>query len=645
MAARGSTALQFVPAEVYQADSPPENPAVGQLWRNTGVTPNELLAWTGKGTDAARRYAASRSGIAVAFEDLSDDRALKVTVQTVAAQAGSGAPSPDNARAISGRPSAAVTLNGVGVALTPGGPLYGLVGAEDEIASDGGEIHRTRYLELNGSEGWSDVGFAASGYFSTPLPAAAGASPLPLCSRFEPVASAAPDSNRVVLSGSELRIYPSDAVASTKAAFLSWLAANNVQVLYPLASPVSEAGQAVPMVGRAGVNTVSCDGAAVLVEYAGSGWAALGATQRFQAESVAITPEEGLRVDTTLVSADGAHQVPTYFNARGTKYGLFRASDGVMILGGMVLPSGQPAGVAGALVSPGATGETRIEIETASSGSGQARVDTAALHLVQPSLEGATDLNPAPTGEKVPVWFEAVRTTLLDADSRYIDNYNASIKALGSVQLAALNEGGGTLAWLIVERTAEGGLVHTDGAYAATDSRRTLANFAPRIQMSMPTSESIVYNATARRYMPDWKDIDDEYGRFQTFKGGNQSARDVGIVIQAPGFYRFVFNADLEGGSGSSGVVLLINRMPWNWMPPTTRNYCLDTDFAPSSGPARIEYHRATSAPVGSSVVTCLQVSEMWCEYGDKILPVVTMVSTSKTLLSMDTFFSAQRVG
>jgi hypothetical protein len=418
-----------------------------------------------------------------------------------------------------------------------------------------------------------------------------------------------------------------------------------VQGLYDLATPATVTNAPTPINGLDGANTVTSSGASLVVSYTGSGWVALGAVQRVAVESVSITPEQGLRVDTVLQSSDGAHQVPTYFNARGSKYGLFRTSDGVMILGGMVLPNGQSAGIAGALVSPGSTGETRIEIETTSEGSGQTRVDTAALHLVQPSLEGASDVNPAPTGEMVPVWFEAARTTLVDGTGRYIDNYKGAIKALGSLRLIAQNEGGQEFAWLMLEHTPEGGLLHAGGAYSASDPERTLSNFAPRIQMSAPTSESIVYNATAWRYMLDWKAIEDNYGRFETFKGGNLSARDVGIVIQVPGYYRFVFHVDLEQASSSSGAVLHINRMPPDWSPPSNRDYCTDADLTPPSGPARITYRRAASAPLNASTTTCELVADMWCADGDRVLPVAAMAAASKTLVSAGTFFSAQKIG
>jgi uncharacterized protein YjbI with pentapeptide repeats len=71
----------------------PSSPAVGQSVIYTGATPNEYLQWTGKGINPTqRRYAASKTGAAVAIADLSDDRKLGVTVKTVAKQA-AGLPS------------------------------------------------------------------------------------------------------------------------------------------------------------------------------------------------------------------------------------------------------------------------------------------------------------------------------------------------------------------------------------------------------------------------------------------------------------------------------------------------------------------------------------------------------------------------
>ncbi len=799
MAVRGSTVMQFAPSEVYQSATPPESPAVGQLWRNTGVTPNELLAWKGLSVGNARSYPGIESGMTVSFEDLSDDRTLGVTVKAVASQAGSGAPSPTNIRAIGGKSSVkvvrtgknilkpgttmtsagvtttvavdgTVTLNGTctgaagtptlftvqmgvflngqftfsannpaahgsdlqmrlmqdgssqvaspltnftltsigskltftlsnqyvwGYAIRVGGgatynnvvirpqleagadatafeaysgkdytlipslALYGMAGAEDEIASDGHGLYRTELKTLAGTQPCSyhasqptNANYARFGLTAGIKPGSVG-----LCSHFQWASisqstatdaigqDGASDIGFVIMKARMSGWSDAWAPAQKVAAFQAWLAAENtagtpVKVLYQRASNLEASAAPVRISGAGGRNLVASDGATVSVAYTGSGWAALGAVQRMAIESVSISPEEGLRVDTVLSSADGAHQVLTFFNARGARYGLFRSSDGMMILGGMVLPNGQPAGVAGALVSPGAAGETRIGIETAASGSGQARVDTAALHLVQPSFMRATGPDFAPTGETTPVKIEAVRSTLLNAQSECVDNYSVSIKALNALRLIAMGEGGTELAWLLVQRSPEGSTIYTDGAYSASDSARTLSNFAPMIHMSMPTGESIVYNATARRYMLDWKTIGDGYGRYGSFKGGNQSLRDVGIVIRESGYYRFVFHADLEQASSSSGAVLTINRMPAEWTPPTSRDYATDADLT-----TRIAYRRAASAPLSASSTTCSLVADLWCFSGEKILPVVSMAAASKMLVSAGTFFTAQKIG
>jgi len=797
----------------YAGDAPPASPAVGQMWRNTGATPNELLAWTGKGTSNARRYAASKSGAAVTIEDLSDsdDRALDVTVKTIAGQtvteagqnicpttaslkwtlfggayrdsngyivlpdtgsnasiilywgkaskalsagvlcqsgnAGAGvhvslayydanmsplspggngwanplgttadvwkhfefwddgsdyatsrgngvfvelkimrsveyaaqpyrfrdpyfgvtasespvafvpqSPSPEYPAPISGNAAVSINVNGTQAALALQSMLYGLTGAEDERGTGGQEIHRTKLLTLTGAEDWSSD-FSPDGSLYVVLgglPSAAGWLSGTTCSHFPIRGEGLP---RSYITGSDLSIFlvlPNSTVGnefiSDLASWKSWLAAQAaagtpVQLLYNVATPTTITHAATPITGADGVNAITSTGASVTVEYTGSGWEAVGALQRLSVESVSITPEEGLRVDTVLQSADGAHQIPTYFSARGAKYGLFRSSDGAMILGGMVLPNGQPSGVAGAIVSPGSSGDSRIVVETASEGSGHARVDTAALHLVQPSFQGATDLNPAATGEKVPVWIEAVRSTVQNANSEYVDNYNAAVKALSSMRLVAMNESGNELSWLLLQRTSEGSTIYTDGAYDGSDKARTLANFTRCMRMRMPASESIVFSATARRYMLDWKTIEDDYQKYTTFKGGSASARDVGIVIQSSGFYRFVFHVDLDQASSSSGVMIHVNRMPSDWTPPTTRDYCTDADLTPSSGPARIAYRRAASAPLNATVTICELVADLYCSYGDKILPVVATAVASKTLVSEDTFFTAQRIG
>jgi hypothetical protein len=628
--------MQFAPSEVYQSDTPPENPVVGQLWRNTGVTPNELLAWNGKGASNARSYAVNKNAPTIRIEDLSDRRAIAVTTGAAATVRRTGKNLLTK--------SATITNAGVTCTVAEDGTIS-LTGTCSLSAGSPALIQIQMGYYLSGLHTFSAGNTVAYGAdLQLRLLQSAGTAVSSPGTNFPANSIGAKNTftltNQFVY-GYGIRVQGGVTYAATLKPQLETGAEATAYEAPMHETYTADASGNVEIIGTSGVNCVVSSGLSIAAAYTGSGWEALGAVQRVAVEAVSISPEEGLRVDTVLTSPDGAHQVPTFFNARGARYGLFRTSDGMMILGGMVLPNGQSAGVAGALVSPGAAGETRIGIETASSGTGQVRVDTAALHLVQPSFDGATGPDFAPTGEKTPVKIEAVRSTLLDGQSQCVDNYSVSIKALNALRLIVMGDGASELAWLTVQRGSEGSTIYTDGAYSASDSARTLSNFAPMIHLSMPTGESIVYSTTARRYMLDWKTIGDDYDRYATLKGGNQSLRDVGIVIRESGYYRFAFHADLEQASSSSGAVLTINRMPEGWTPPTTCDYCVDADLLPT----RLAYRRAASAPLNANVTTCGLVADMWCFGGEKILPVVSMVSASKMLVPSGAFFTAQKIG
>ncbi len=153
MAARGSTVMQFIPSEITQAAALPDNPTVGQLVQFTGVTPNELLMWTGKGINPTqRRYAASIGGNQVEIPDMSDDYALSVTVKNIATQAGSGTASPTNVRAISGKSS--LTVRRAGKNLFPTRENQTINGVTKNVNSDGevtlnGTASATTWFTMN----------------------------------------------------------------------------------------------------------------------------------------------------------------------------------------------------------------------------------------------------------------------------------------------------------------------------------------------------------------------------------------------------------------------------------------------------------------------------------------------------------------
>jgi len=256
-------------------------------------------------------------------------------------------------------------------ALIPDAPLYGWGSVQDHVGTDGLAAHYTGYYELDGN---TDLhgGTVYPNCVSFDIILSTAAAPgnaNAICSHFErgyhnndvPHFYTGDSGARFYVPKSKLTTYD---LAGVKA----WLDAQKnagtpVQVVYQLANPVYAAVAPVAITGVDGTNTVTSDGASVSVAYTGSGWAAVGNVQRVAVESVSITPEQGLRVDTVLTSADGSQQVPTYFNARGARYGLFRASDGKLINGAKALPSGRAVGVTEALMHPDAPDGTMFLME------------------------------------------------------------------------------------------------------------------------------------------------------------------------------------------------------------------------------------------------------------------------------------------
>ena len=108
----------------------------------------------GKGTQVDRTYPVSLSGASVAFEDLSDNRALGVTVKTVASQT-AGAISPSTPRAISGK--ASIKVRRAGKNLFDPGVTATLNGITKTVNADGSVV-------LNGTA-------SATAIFSVPLAA------------------------------------------------------------------------------------------------------------------------------------------------------------------------------------------------------------------------------------------------------------------------------------------------------------------------------------------------------------------------------------------------------------------------------------------------------------------------------------------
>ncbi len=166
-----------------------------------------------------------------------------------------------------------------------------------------------------------------------------------------------------------------------------------------------------------------------------------------------------------------------------------------------------------------------------------------------------------------------------------------------------------------------------------------LGMLMPLCLLSSPTAEDLVYNSTFRWWLFDWKTIR-KNGAFATFKGGVSSARDVGVVIPADGFYRLHFNINLEKASSDSAMGVAILRMPPKWKPPTEVNYMIESDIS-----TRLDrYWRLFKSWSATNTFGAVS-GVMWCNEGDKVLPTAYTVNVSKTVNSLLTSFSVQRVG
>ena len=158
--------------------------------------------------------------------------------------------------------------------------------------------------------------------------------------------------------------------------------------------------------------------------------------------------------------------------------------------------------------------------------------------------------------------------------------------------------------------------------------------------MRDPTEEDIVYNATTRFWLFDWKTLEVN-GSFPTLKGGTSNLRNVGVVIPVTGFYRMTFGILLSKSSSESGTGAYIIRMPSSWAPSSARNYMLDAEWTGTVLQRAITFGSAYTA-TNTSAVVC---ADMKCNAGDKVLPTAYMSAASKTINANYTQFSIQRVG
>lgn len=165
----------------HYGDTPPSAPIPeGKVWIDSGVDPIAVRRWIGSDLPVERSYTDTITSVStpVISIDNSDGHVYVIALEAgcISIQSGSGNPSPENVRTISGRTEIEIQASadqdysaiiGVG-SVIPATALYGVEGAEDSVSvGSKGDVlvtHRTAVKVLDGTEAWVDgFGIATSG--------------------------------------------------------------------------------------------------------------------------------------------------------------------------------------------------------------------------------------------------------------------------------------------------------------------------------------------------------------------------------------------------------------------------------------------------------------------------------------------------
>ena len=221
-----------------------------------------------------------QSGSTVTISDGIDGHALDVIASWTPTQAGSGDPSPENIRPISGRDKITLTRTAGSdtqtATLSLPETIYG-----GNVDQDGNGVKEWALLTLDGTESWRIGGIASDKsdwfYQSPRITDAVNTVPSQssqLCSHYPYSAIA----NNNTLTGcaviwGQIRVRWGDTIPDNTDAWKSFLAAQKaagtpVQVAYKLASPTTfTATGAKTITAKSGVNTVFSDADSVTVKY------------------------------------------------------------------------------------------------------------------------------------------------------------------------------------------------------------------------------------------------------------------------------------------------------------------------------------------------------------------------------------------
>lgn len=221
-----------------------------------------------------------QSGSTVTISDGIDGRALEITASWTPTQAGSGDPSPENIRAITGKDNITLTRTAGSdtqtVALSLPETIYG--GSVDQ---DGNGVKEWGYIALDGTEAWTIGGIASDEsdrfYQSAKISDAINTAPNRgnQYSSHYPYGSIANTTTAqgVAIVWGAIRVRWGDTIPDNTDAWKSYLAAQKaagtpVTIAYKLATPetfIATGGKTIT--AKSGVNTVLSDAASVKVKY------------------------------------------------------------------------------------------------------------------------------------------------------------------------------------------------------------------------------------------------------------------------------------------------------------------------------------------------------------------------------------------
>nr|DAE98794.1 MAG TPA: hypothetical protein [Caudoviricetes sp.] len=207
-----------------------------------------------------------QSGNTVTISDGIDGHALDITASWTPTQTGSGDPSPENIRPISGRDKITLTRTAGSDTQTATLSLPETIDG-GSVDQDGNGVKEWALLTLDGTEDWA-IRDSYIGIYSF-LPPNRGA----ICSHFTCKGSYSLDNNLIISTSGTTYLSTALSAKYTPDTWKSYLAAQKaagtpVQLAYRLASPTTfTAAGAKTITAKSGVNTVFSDAGSVRVKY------------------------------------------------------------------------------------------------------------------------------------------------------------------------------------------------------------------------------------------------------------------------------------------------------------------------------------------------------------------------------------------